>query len=167
MAVRLPALRTGRSLLPRNIIFLLLYSFLLEAEPQSLVRPEGFGKLKKNPMISSGIEPATFRLVTAPYVSVTYRCILLSPSSGWKPQIHITQSEHIRTSNILRAVLYGCEPRSHALRGERWGCLRTGCWECLHLRARKKEGAEENCVRSSLKLVILNKYEYYCVNCGW
>jgi hypothetical protein len=27
------------------------------------VRPEGLGQLKKNPMTSSGIEPATFRLV--------------------------------------------------------------------------------------------------------
>jgi hypothetical protein len=49
MAVRLSALRTGRALLPRNIIFSasgthFCYSL---SEPQGLVRPEGLGKLKK------------------------------------------------------------------------------------------------------------------------
>jgi hypothetical protein len=45
----LPALRTGRALLPRNIYFFYLwYSFLLEAEkPLGPVRSEGLGKLKQ------------------------------------------------------------------------------------------------------------------------
>jgi hypothetical protein len=33
------------------------------SEHQGLVRPEGLGKLKKNSFTSSGLEPATFRLV--------------------------------------------------------------------------------------------------------
>jgi hypothetical protein len=49
MAERLSALRTGRALLPKNIIFFLLLVFiLLEADkPQGLVWPEGLGELKK------------------------------------------------------------------------------------------------------------------------
>jgi hypothetical protein len=46
MAVRFSALRTSRTLLPRNI-FLLLVQFMLEAEPQGLMLPDGLGKLKK------------------------------------------------------------------------------------------------------------------------
>jgi hypothetical protein len=57
MAVRLSALRTGRVVLPRNIIFLLL------SKPQVVVRPEGLGKLK-NSYTSSVLEPATLLLVT-------------------------------------------------------------------------------------------------------
>jgi hypothetical protein len=34
------------------------------SKPQGLVRPEGLGKFKKNSFASSGLEPATFRLVT-------------------------------------------------------------------------------------------------------
>jgi hypothetical protein len=44
MAVKLSALRTGCSLLCRNIIFLLLV-LISVSEPQGLVRPEGLGKL--------------------------------------------------------------------------------------------------------------------------
>jgi hypothetical protein len=58
------ALRTRRTLLPRNIIiFMFWYPFLLEAESKSqgLVRPEGLGKFKK--ITSSEIEPATYRFV--------------------------------------------------------------------------------------------------------
>jgi hypothetical protein len=61
MAAMFSALRTGRTLLPRNIIFLLLLPFLLEAE--GTVQPEGLDKLKKNVFASSGIDPATFRIV--------------------------------------------------------------------------------------------------------
>jgi hypothetical protein len=63
MVVKLSALRTRRTLLPRNIIILSFwYSFLLEVDkPQGLVRPEGLSKSKK--ITSSGIEPATFRFV--------------------------------------------------------------------------------------------------------
>jgi hypothetical protein len=45
MAVRLSALRTGRTLLPSNITSLLWYSFL--SEPQGLAWLEGLGKLNE------------------------------------------------------------------------------------------------------------------------
>jgi hypothetical protein len=45
MAVRLSALHTSSTLLPRNIIFLLL------SKPQGLVRPERSGKLKEKKLI--------------------------------------------------------------------------------------------------------------------
>jgi hypothetical protein len=34
------------------------------SKPQGIVRLEGLGKLRKDPMTSSGLEPDTFRLVT-------------------------------------------------------------------------------------------------------
>jgi hypothetical protein len=48
MAVRLSALRTGRALLSRNIIFRLLVLISVRdlSKPQALVRLEGLGKLK-------------------------------------------------------------------------------------------------------------------------
>jgi hypothetical protein len=57
MAVRLSALRVGRALLPRKII----------------VRLEGLGQLKKNPMTSSGLETVTFRFVAYPLNQLRYR----------------------------------------------------------------------------------------------
>jgi hypothetical protein len=51
---------TGRPL-PRGW-FLVLISARGWVDPKAIVRLEGLGQLK-NPMISSGIEPATFRLV--------------------------------------------------------------------------------------------------------
>jgi hypothetical protein len=46
----LSALRTCRTLLPRNIIilkFLVLISVRIRVNPQGLLRPEGLGKFKK------------------------------------------------------------------------------------------------------------------------
>jgi hypothetical protein len=64
MAVKLSALRTRRTLPPRNIIIFNVsgthFCWRL-SKPQGLVRPEGLGKFKK--FTSSGIEPVTFRLV--------------------------------------------------------------------------------------------------------
>jgi hypothetical protein len=64
MAVRLSALRTGRALLPRKIIFLflVLISVITLSKPQGVVRLQELGKLK-NSIIPSGIQLATFRLV--------------------------------------------------------------------------------------------------------
>jgi hypothetical protein len=63
-AARLSALRTSRSLLPRNIIIFMSLELISVtgrlSEPQGLVRSEGLDKFKK---ASSGIEPATFRFV--------------------------------------------------------------------------------------------------------
>jgi hypothetical protein len=62
MAARLSALHASRTLTPGFFIFKdSWYSFLLEAElTPGPVRPEGLGQFKKS--ISSGLEPATFRL---------------------------------------------------------------------------------------------------------
>jgi hypothetical protein len=57
MAVRLSALRAGRSLLPRNIFLLLVLS-----KPKGPMRLEGLGKLKKK-ILSSVLEPAIIHLV--------------------------------------------------------------------------------------------------------
>jgi hypothetical protein len=75
MAVRLSALRAG-PLYPQEDSW---YSFLLEAEstPGATVRLEGLGKLKKS--TSSGIEPATFRLVatTLPHAPIIMKLLWL------------------------------------------------------------------------------------------
>jgi hypothetical protein len=62
MAVRLSALRSGRTLLPRKTV-ILLFLVLISVRgrvSQGLARPEGLRKL--NNFTSSGLEPATFRL---------------------------------------------------------------------------------------------------------
>jgi hypothetical protein len=60
MAVRLSALSDGRPLPPGR--FLVLISVTGSVDPRAIVRLEGLRHLK-NPMIASGIEPATFRHV--------------------------------------------------------------------------------------------------------
>jgi hypothetical protein len=63
MTERLSALRTGRTLLPRNIIIFMFLVFISvrDSKPQGLVRPEGLGKFKTTLL---DIEPATFRFVS-------------------------------------------------------------------------------------------------------
>jgi hypothetical protein len=54
MAARLLALRTGRTLLPRNIIIFLLLELISVgglSEPQGLVLPEGLGELRNSPSL--------------------------------------------------------------------------------------------------------------------
>jgi hypothetical protein len=59
MAARLSALRAGRFLPPGRLLEIISVSG--SVDPTVIVRLEGLGKLKKS--ISSGFEPATFRLV--------------------------------------------------------------------------------------------------------
>jgi hypothetical protein len=56
--VRFSAPRAGRTLPPKT--FLVLNSVRGWVDPRAIVRLEGLGQLK-NPVTSSGIEPATFR----------------------------------------------------------------------------------------------------------
>jgi hypothetical protein len=70
MAVRLSALSPA-AFYPQEDSW---YSFLLEAEstdPRAIVRLEGLGKLKK--FTSSGLEPATIRLVAQCLKQLHYR----------------------------------------------------------------------------------------------
>jgi hypothetical protein len=62
MAVMLSALRAGQSL-PHLGRFLVIISVRGLVDPKAIVQLEELGKLK-HPTTSSGIEPATFRLVT-------------------------------------------------------------------------------------------------------
>jgi hypothetical protein len=60
MAVRFSASQVGRTLLPRKIQILMLVR--RKVDPRTILRLEGLGKLK-NPITSSGFEPATCWLV--------------------------------------------------------------------------------------------------------
>jgi hypothetical protein len=57
----LSALSAGRALNPRK--FLVLITVRGSVDPRSIVQLDVLGQLKK-PMISSGLEPSDFRLVT-------------------------------------------------------------------------------------------------------
>jgi hypothetical protein len=68
MAVRLSALRAGSPLALKR--FLVLIYARGRVDPRAIVRLEGLGQLK-NPMTSSGIEPASFQLVaTLPHAHI-------------------------------------------------------------------------------------------------
>jgi hypothetical protein len=69
MAVRLSALRADRPLLPGR--FLVHISVRGLVDPRAIVRLKGLRQLKKS--ISSGIEPATFRLVALCVIQLRYR----------------------------------------------------------------------------------------------
>jgi hypothetical protein len=61
MAGRLTDLPAGRPLPPGSFLVLISVGDLIDL--RAIMRLEGLGKLKKNPMTSSGIEPVTFWLV--------------------------------------------------------------------------------------------------------
>jgi hypothetical protein len=70
MAVRLSALCIGIPLPPERS--LVLISVRGWVDPRAIVRLEGLSQLK-NPMTSSGIEPATIRLVAYRLNQLRYR----------------------------------------------------------------------------------------------
>jgi hypothetical protein len=58
MAVQLSALRTSRTLLPRNIIILMLLVLIRLSKPQGLMQSEGLGKFKNSPHGVSNPRPS-------------------------------------------------------------------------------------------------------------
>jgi hypothetical protein len=60
MAVTMSALRADQTLPPERAYGATFY-YRLRA--RAMIRLKGFGKIKKKSMTSSGLEPATFRLV--------------------------------------------------------------------------------------------------------
>jgi hypothetical protein len=75
MAVRLSALRACRPLPPGR--FLVLISVRGCVDSRAIVRLAGLGQLK-NTMTSSGLEPATFRLIAQRLNQLSYRVPLQS-----------------------------------------------------------------------------------------
>jgi hypothetical protein len=79
MAVKLSALLAGRPLPPGR--FLVLISVRGWVDPSAIVRLEGLGQFK-NPMTSSGIEPATLRLVALGLSVSTSRILATDLNTG-------------------------------------------------------------------------------------
>jgi hypothetical protein len=108
MAVRLSALRAGLPLhSPPPGRFLVLSSVTGYVDLKAIVRLEGLGRLK-NPMTSSGLEPATFRLVAQCLNqlrnfqnAVQYTCTYTQNFSAFIPQY-----KTFYKTNLLRVKSY-------------------------------------------------------------
>jgi hypothetical protein len=108
MAVRLSAVRTGRALLPPNC-FSASVTHLCQmlSEPQGSVWPEGLGKLKIINLPSSGLEPATFRLVAKCLIYYAITCPhMIIPDS------YIRQMNNEKIKPCLREI---SQARRHVL----------------------------------------------------
>jgi hypothetical protein len=79
MVVRLSASRAGRPLPPGR--FLVLIFVKDSVDPRAIMRLEGLGQLK-NPVTSSGIEPAAFRLVASCLNQLRYSVTLSTSRNG-------------------------------------------------------------------------------------
>jgi hypothetical protein len=126
MAVRLSALRTGRSLPPGR--FLVLISVRGWVDPMITVRLKGLGQLK-NPMISSGIESPIFLpyitlflishvFLSYPSVCLCYHHSSVVPTFYFKTvQAYFTQRSHYRrTSLVLLTAFWSVLPSCYLLR---------------------------------------------------
>jgi hypothetical protein len=102
MAMRLSALRAGRTLLPGR--FLTLISVRGWVEPRSIVRLEGLGQLK-NPMIS-GNEPATFRLVAQCFNQLRYRMSSEKLRCDYRLRVEMTWKESylLRLRKTMKSI---------------------------------------------------------------
>jgi hypothetical protein len=120
MAVRLPALRTGRPLPPRFLV-----SFLLVAESTPGPSAAGrFRSIEKNPTTSSGLEPAIFRLIV-PYLNeLRYR---VPPSSRYLQGSNVTRTRSTKAYAMpTRPSLFHYLPTMLSL--SIYMILQSVCW---------------------------------------
>jgi hypothetical protein len=82
--------RAGRPLTPGR--FLVLISVTGLVDPRAIVRLDGLAQLK-NPMISSEIEPAIFRLVAECLNQIRYRVTRIGSATAEKGQISNQSSQ--------------------------------------------------------------------------
>jgi hypothetical protein len=104
MAVKLSAFRAGLFLLPGSS--LVLISVIGWIDPRDIVRLEVLGQ-PKNPMTSSGIEPATFRLVASCLNHLRYR-VPCDAQSSWTMQIRMMRWWWRRLWKNLEETLMFC-----------------------------------------------------------
>jgi hypothetical protein len=129
MAVKLPALRSGRSLPPER--FLILISLRGWVDPRAIVRLEGLAELKY-PMPLSGIESATFWLVlefnkSLPeyFVNIYWRHVA---EGGLNIFVHFTNI-------ILLSISCYSRGMKHTLICRSWGS-HSGCYEEFGIQCR-------------------------------
>jgi hypothetical protein len=106
MAVKLLALRAGRPSPPGNS--LVLISVRGRVDPTATGRLEGLGQLK-NPITSSGIEPATFRLVTynskVDVICAYAPMVLLENTRGYANTTRNSNTERSKKIQILTVII--------------------------------------------------------------
>jgi hypothetical protein len=95
MAVRLSVSRAGRPLPPGR--FLVLISVRGWVDPSVIMRLQGLGQLR-NPITSSGIEPATFRLIAQCLNQLRYR------------MPHLTGMYHLNLRSARPVITFGLFP---------------------------------------------------------
>jgi hypothetical protein len=103
MVVRLSDLRAGHPLPPGR--FLVLISVRGSVDPRAIERLEGLGQLK-NPMTSSGIEPAISRIVSQCLNLLLLLLLLLLLSESRVPGIPRTDMEIQAAVDLVSLNVY-------------------------------------------------------------